>query len=215
MVSKGNFEADEKRKMNGILRAAPKAAGGRLRSERGFTVPELAMTIIILAVLAAAAMTFVVTSSNQYAGQQDRVQATDDARNALARMTSELRDATSVQLVDSRTVDATVRNADGSLTNIRFSCALADGDLSECSRTDIAANSTEVLIDRVKNVENFSSVLGSDRTGTTSLNGALRIELDVELSDVSNAEHPFNLVATVKPRNCIPAPATGVLNPPC
>lgn len=173
------------------------------------------MAIIILAVLAAAAMTFIVVSSRQYAGQQDRVQATDDARNALLNMTSELRDATSVKLVDARTVDATVRNADGTLSDVRFACATVGGGVSECTRTDVTSGASELLISDVENDDNFSSVSGSDLTGTSSMNGALLIDLDVELSDVSSPEHPFNLVATVKPRNCVTAPAAGVLNPAC
>jgi prepilin-type N-terminal cleavage/methylation domain-containing protein len=76
--------------------------GKRLRDEAGFSLPELMVAIFVGGILFAAGLVFVVVTSRQSAAQQDRVSQTDDARNALSAMTSELRDATSVQLVNER-----------------------------------------------------------------------------------------------------------------
>jgi prepilin-type N-terminal cleavage/methylation domain-containing protein len=203
--------------MSACTRGVRTALRNRYLRQGGFAVPELAVAIAVSGIIAAAALTFVVVSSRQYEGQQDRVYATDKARNALMEMTSELRDAPHVQFVDARTVDATVRNADGSTSEVRFSCS-PSGDvtgLHRCSRIDLETGEERLIASGVANQDNFSTVGGSDLAGTASLGGALRIDLDIDLSDVTRPENPINLVATVKPRNCVTGAATGVLNPTC
>ncbi len=114
-------------------------------------------------------------------------------------------------------MEASVWNADGSVSNIRFGCAVAEGSGS-CTRTDISSGASETLVEGVTNGEAFAKVLGSDLTGTTSENGALEIRLDVEIRDTTSdadPDRPLSLLATVKPRNCVASPAVGVLNPPC
>lgn len=186
-----------------------------LKADRGFTMVELMVGILVGGIIAAAGFTFVVVTSRQYESQQDRVYATDDARNAQLKMVTELRDATSVRLVDQRTVDATVRATDGSLEDIRFTCAATTNGLSECTRTLAGSTDAKLLVTGVLNEDNFSIVSGSDLTGTSSLNGALRIDFDMKLSGVTNPQNPINIVSTVKPRNCVASPAPGVLNPTC
>jgi prepilin-type N-terminal cleavage/methylation domain-containing protein len=193
--------------------AARRAVGRRLSREGGFTFPELTVAILVTGIIAAAGVTFVVVSTHQWGDQQGRVSATDKARNALIQMTSELRDATSVKLVNARTVDASVWNADGTVTNVRFACAT-----TTCTRTIVSTGSQETLVTDVSNADNFAKVFGSDVTGTTSRNGALQIKLELEIDNetsTSGPENPMSLVATVKPRNCVASPATGVLNPTC
>ncbi len=203
--------------MKSKLRAARAAAGRRIRDEGGFTVPELSVAAVVSSIVAAAGLAFVVVSIHQWGNQEGRVSATDDARNALNSMAVELRDAPSVTLVNAATVDASLWNADGTTTNVRFACTDGGGTRS-CTRTVIGSGETETVVDDVTNTDNFAEVAGSDLTGTTSQNGALQIRVDVEIKDQTSgadAEKPLSLVSTVKPRNCVSAPGPGVLNPSC
>ena len=190
----------------------------QMRSEGGFSLPELSVAIMVSGVIVAAGLTFIVVSAHQWGNQEGRVTATDKARNALIVMTSELRDATEVTLVDARTVEATIWNPDGTVTDVRFACSGSGGGLSECTRTVIATGAEETLVVDVTNSDNFSKVLGSDLSGTGSSNGALKVTLDVLIDDPTTEYDPGNpvaLTATVKPRNCVGEAAAGVLNPTC
>lgn len=182
------------------------------RDERGFTLPELSVGLTVTLVIAAAAMAFIAVTTRQYEDQGGRVEATDDARNALRGMAGEIRDATLVTLVNARTVDATVWTAAGTLQNVRYACASVPGGMSSCTRTVVGSGQPRTIVSDVTNVNNFDKVLGSDLTGTTSEGGALRMRVDVDIPEASN---PLSLESTVKPRNCVASPGTGVLNPRC
>ncbi len=189
-----------------------------MRDERGFTFPELTVAILVTGIIVSAGFTFVVISVHQWGNQQGRVTATDKARNALNSMTSELRDATSVKLVNARTVDASVWNANGTVTSVRYACGAAPAGGQRCTRTVVATGASQTIVDDLTNANNFAKISGSDLAGTTSRNGALQIDFEIQVKDNTNASDPANpvsLVATVKPRNCVATAATGVLNPTC
>jgi Tfp pilus assembly protein PilW len=192
-----------------------RAVRRRFACEGGFSFPELSVAMVVTIIVAAAGLAFIGVSIHQWGNQEGRTSATDDARNALNSMATELRDAASVKLVNATTVDASVWNANGTTSNVRFACSVTTG---VCTRTLLSSGASKTIVDDVENANNFAKVLGSDVTGTTSQNGALQIRLDVAIKDGTNAsdpERPLSLVATVKPRNCVAAPAAGVLNPTC
>ncbi|MDX6588133.1 MAG: hypothetical protein QOI31_2606 [Solirubrobacterales bacterium] len=203
--------------MKSKLRAARVAVGRRLVPEGGFTFPELSVAMLVTGIVVASGLTFVVVSVHQWGNQEGRVDATDDARNALNSMALELRDAASVKLVNASTVDASLWNSNGTTSTVRFACAVSGGT-RRCTRTVIATGATETLVDDVTNSDNFAKVLGSDVAGTSSANGALQIKVEAEVEDTTSdgdPQDPLSLLETVKPRNCVASPATGVLNPPC
>lgn len=199
------------------IAVAIRATRRRLACEGGFTFPELSVAMLATGIVVAAGMTFVVVSVHQWGGQEGRVTATDKARNALESISLELRDAASVKLVNATTVDATVWNSNGTTSNIRFACA-PSGDARACTRTDLTSGARTTIVDGVTNTDNFTKVVGSDVTGTSSQNGTLQIKVDAKIEDTtSDADpvDPLSLLTTVKPRNCVTSPATGVLNAPC
>lgn len=197
--------------MHYLPRSARALLGRTIRDERGFTLPELAVGIAVTLIIAAAGMTFIVLAGHQLSNQGERVSATDDARNALLAMTSEIRDATLVTIVDARTVDATVWTQSGAVENVRFSCE-PDGATSRCTRTNTGTGDIRELVSGVTNDENFAAVAGSDIGATASQGGALEIDLDIALEE---AQNPLRLISTVKPRNCVGSPGSGVVNSPC
>ena len=178
----------------------------RIGHEGGYTLPELTVAATVTLIVAVAVMGFIVVSARQYSGQEHRVTRTDDARNALMRITDELRDAGAVTVVDARTVRAEVRGADGSFHQVTFTCDTATGGTAICTRTD--ADGEEQLVTGVVNDQNFQLVPGSDITGTGSQGGAIRVRLELDLDDAVN---PIVLSSAVKPRNCSSTP--GVVNP--
>lgn len=187
------------------LRRRAAARLKRLREEDGLTLPELAVTAILLAIIAVAVMTFIVVSARQYGNQEDRVTTTDEARNALMRISSDLRDAGAVSVAGG-VVTAEVRQADGSLVPTTYSCAPDGGGLATCSAT--TATGSEQLVSGVVNTDNFVAILGSDVDPTATQGGAVAIRLELQLDDAAN---PFVLATAVKPRNC--SEAAGVVNP--
>jgi Tfp pilus assembly protein PilW len=199
------------------LAVAGMAIRRRVAHEGGFAFPELSVAMLVTGIVVASGLAFVVVSVHQWGGQEGRVAATDSARNALNAISLELRDAASVTLVNATTVDALLYSSNGSTSNVRFACEI-EGETGTCTRTDLSSGETTTVVDGVTNPDNFTRVLGSDVAGTSSENGTLQIKLDVRIEDTtseSDPDDPLSLLATVKPRNCVAAPAAGVLNPPC
>ncbi len=188
------------------LNLAPRKRG-QLAAEGGFTLTELLVVAGVLAIVAIAIMTFILVSARTFGSQEDRVTRTDDARNALLRISSELRDAGTVTITGG-VVTAQVRQADGSVTPTSYSCTTGGGGLSSCSATT-AAGST-LLVENVVNSDVFAAIAGSD-SGASSLGGGIQIRMALDLEESSN---PIVLTTAVKPRNCA-AFGTGVVNPPC
>src|SRR5687768_4456790 len=153
----------------------PRTAAARItkvRDEGGFTLPELSVAIIVMLIVVAAVLAFILVAIRQYSGQEERVTQTDQARNAMLRITSELRDAGAVTQVDARTVQAEVRQTDGSYHQVTFACQ-GPAAASSCSRTDAVTGEEELLVEDVVNANNFALVPGSKLAGTGSEGGAL------------------------------------------
>lgn len=182
----------------------------RGRSEGGFTLTELSVGFTVSLIVAVAVMTFILISTRQWQGQEERVTSIDEARNTIQLMIGELRDANNVRWVDQRTVDASVRTAAGSYEQVRYQCT-GTPPSGSCTRTVSGSGVSKPLVDRVQNVNNFSVTSASDVPGVPTLGGTLRILLQL---DLDKAENPIVLSSAVKPRNCAPAGA-GVVNRPC
>jgi Tfp pilus assembly protein PilW len=165
------------------------------------------VAIIVMLIVVAAIMTFIALAARQYSGQEERVTQTDQARNALMTITSELRDAGAVIHTDDRTVQAEVRQADGTYHQVTYACETA-GATSTCTRTDAVTAEEELLIEGVVNTNNFALVAGSTLAGTGSGGGAIAVILELDLED---AENPVTLSSAVRPRNC--SSTAGVINP--
>ncbi len=174
----------------------------------GFTLPELAVTTTVMLIIGVAVLSFIVVSARQYTGQEDRVTTTDEARNALLRITNELRDAGAVTFVDQGTVQAEARASDGTFHQVTYSCGTGTGGTETCTRTDATTGDEELLVEGVVNANNFRLIAGSDLTGTSSEGGAVEVRLELDLDD---AENPIVLSSAVRPRNC--STTAGVVNP--
>jgi Tfp pilus assembly protein PilW len=190
-----------------MLRLA-RARTTTMRHEGGFTLPELAVATTVTLIIGVAVLSFIVLSARQYTGQEDRVTTTDEARNALLRITNELRDAGAVTWVDQGTVQAEARASDGTFHQVTYSCDTGTGGTSTCTRTDATTSDEELLVEGVVNANNFRLIAGSDLTGTTSEGGAVEIRLELDLDDTDN---PIVLSSAVRPRNC--STTAGVINP--
>jgi Tfp pilus assembly protein PilW len=187
-----------------------------LRREDGYTLVELPVGFVVSLIIAVAVMTFILVSARQYQGQEERISTLDETRNALQRMTHELRDANGaaggVMVVDSRTVDAHVLRPDTGSDLIRYRCA-PDGATATCTRTNLTAGGPAApLAEGVVNTDNFAIVPGSTVGGVPSEGGAVLIRLEL---DLERANNPIVLESAVKPRNCAENPAVGVVSPPC
>jgi prepilin-type N-terminal cleavage/methylation domain-containing protein len=95
-----------------------------LRSQRGFSMIELLVVILVASVLTTAALLFLQGTSRVFNSQEVRIQNQDDARTAMNQMTRYLRMAT-----DSADNGTTLSNAmaTASPNDIEFYCDV-DGD---------------------------------------------------------------------------------------
>ena len=177
-----------------------------VRDEGGFTLHELSVAAAVMLIIAAAVMTFIVVAIRQYSNQEERVTQTDQARNAMMRITGELRDAGAVVHLNDRTVQAEVRQTDGSYHQVTYSCE--GGSVSACTRADAVTGEEELLVEDVVNSNNFALVRGSTLDGTGTKGGAIAVILELDLAD---ADNPVTLSSAVRPRNC--SSAEGTINP--
>ena len=203
--------------MFGAIRAVCRRPGAitaparpRLRDERGFTFPELAVTMAIGLIVIAAVMGFIVVALHQWQNKEDRVSSIDESRNSLQRIVAELRDANPITVVNSTTVDATVRSG-STLQPVRFQCAAA-GSTYNCSRRVIPSGATIQLATGVANADIFTRVSDSAVAGTDSTGRTVLVKLAIRPDD---ADNPVVLQSSVYPRNCTLTPSSSIVNPPC
>jgi prepilin-type N-terminal cleavage/methylation domain-containing protein len=78
----------------------PRRARARLLDERGFTLPELLITMAILLIVVATLASVLVAATNTEMDADKRFQAQEQARTGLTQLTRELHCASSVTVTD-------------------------------------------------------------------------------------------------------------------
>ena len=172
-----------------------RALSRKCRSQGGFTLPELTVGFAVTMIIAVAVMTFILISTRQWQTQEERVGSTDEARNALHAVLTELREAPMVAWANDRTVYATVRTASGALENVRYQCA-SGTPTGTCTRTNTATGASRQLLEGLVNTDNFTLIPSSD---PAEVPGTVEIRFDLGLE---RAENPIALSSAVSPRNC-------------
>jgi len=114
-----------------------------LRSKYGFTLAELLLALSITALLVAAAAVAIDGSAKNYQENKDIFNAVNTARQALTRMTRQLRTAQSVSTADPNSQCSFI-TAGGSDITYRF-----DSGNQELYLDDNDANSSNLLCDNV------------------------------------------------------------------
>jgi prepilin-type N-terminal cleavage/methylation domain-containing protein len=123
--------------------------GDRAGRQGGFTMIEVLVAMGILTVIMAGMLTFLLGMSRNWQSNQDAVDALDNARIGLNRMTRELRQSTNVTAATAESVTFMVDFGDGTETiTLRYQ----EGDGTEPGqvwRESSAAAGDSILIDRV------------------------------------------------------------------
>lgn len=172
----------------------------KCRSQGGFTLPELTVGLAVTMIIAVAVMSFILISTRLWQTQEERVSTTDEARNALQIVVTELRDAPLVAWADERTVYATVRTASGTLENVRYQCT-SGTPTGTCTRTNTATGASRQLLTGLVNQDNFTLIPSSD---PGEVPGTVEVRFDLGLD---RAENPIALSSAISPRNCSDAGA--------
>ncbi len=202
---------------------------GRLAAQDGFTFTEFAVAAAMMLVVAVAVMGLMLVSIRQNDSQADRVTALDEARNALVKMTTEIRSATGLDSVSPQILDVLVHvpeDAGEPYHWIRYKCVGNDQGNSQglggtCSRQDKTINSGPdcsgtgtgpgcvVILRRVvKNeVDHFAEPCeNNDPLTQDERQFCLRDNRTVQFSvwvEVDGADNPIELRGAATVRNCM------------
>ncbi len=130
------------------------------KSIRGFTIPELLITLAITGLLLAAIAAVFNASVMNYRTNEDIIRVTNNTRQALSRITSQLRTAEAVD-PNSPANECTLVTAGGE--NITFRYSSSDNKLY---LTDNSTGSDYVLCDNVTAMT-FTRQTGIDDDGET------------------------------------------------
>ena len=217
---------------------ARRAASISWRDDGGYTITELAIAATVMLIVASGVMALMLVSIRQNDNQSDRVVALDEARNALFRMTSEVRSAAALDSVNPQVLDVLVHfpedtanpyhwirykcigNDQGASSSLGGTCSRQDKDLhagNDCDGFGAGDGCVLILRNVVKYGEqNFAEPCDNYDAGSNEeKNFCVRDNRTVELSlfiEVPGAENPIELRGGATVRNCMQQPETAV---PC
>lgn len=159
------------------------------RQEDGFTIFEVLVSLSIFSVVMIAMLSFLLGTSRNWQSSQDSVDAIDNARLGLNRMTRELRQSSEITLAEADHVEFTVDFGNGPET-VSYSFSPGDGGSGSVIRTSYASGGEAVLMDNV--ISLHFEYYGSDYRCDPDNNGLVTLD---ELSACS--EMPLAKIARV------------------
>lgn len=165
--------------------------------EKGFTLVELIVTIVLVGIIGTFTTLFMYTGLNGYLRVKDTAEGALKAQIALDRISLELRDINQIEaFTTNNTIDYFSTRLPGDRqiiydSNARTISLDVDGDV----------NTLDILIDEVSN---FTMSLTADRDLNNSGDAINEVEaIDVSFS-VGEIRRPFS--ARIFPRNMVPPP---------
>jgi Tfp pilus assembly protein PilW len=171
----------------------------RPRDERGVTIVEVAITSALLMVVLLAVFNSFDTISKSQAFQADRSIAIDDMRNALNKMTKEIRQATSV------TQPASTPSS--TLTYVTYVNGVSTTITYTVTGTCTATSPTCVLTRKVGTANAFTvlkrltSANVFTPTSATDVTGIQWVEIDLSVSPPKSPSTTLTLQSKVNLRN--------------
>ncbi len=157
------------------------------KSIRGFTIPELLIAMAITGLLLAAIAVVFNASVINYRTNEDIIRVTNNARQALSRITSQLRTADAVD-PNSPVNECTLYTAGGENITFRY-----DSSDNKLYLTDNSTGNDYVLCDNVTAMT-FTSQTGIDDVGNTFVKS-----VQISMTLVSgNAERKVSAAAVIR-----------------
>jgi prepilin-type N-terminal cleavage/methylation domain-containing protein len=158
---------------------------GQIGGDRGFTLVELLVTMVIALVAFTAVASLLVRGMDDQVSVQNRVSQLEEAQAVMQRLVFELREATSVAYVSSSSISYSEPVASGS-QNVSFSCSTST---EICTTTTLGV--TQTAITGVTNSNVFTA------SPSTSSPRYIGIELVVSAPE----QNPVSLTDGVGLRN--------------
>jgi Tfp pilus assembly protein PilW len=170
----------------------------RVASEHGITVVEVAITTALLMIVLIAAFSSFDTISKSQAFQSDRSVALNDMRNALNKMTKELRQATSVTQPASTPSNTLtyITYVNGSSTPITYTVTGTCSGTPTCTLTrQVGSGSPYTVLKRLTNANVFTP------TSATDVTGIQWVEIAVSVAPLKSPTTTLTLQSKVNLRN--------------
>lgn len=166
----------------------------RRQKNKGFTLIEIIVTLVLVGILAAVAGFGIVEVARGYAAARENERMSQTARIALLRMSRELMELESVDSASTSGIAAT--NPDGH--QVAFGLSGTEILLDD----DTTASDGETLIDRVNSFQlGYTRFDGGNWTyGTDDVEDLARIDIQLTLSRTDGMD-PVTFTTSVNPRN--------------
>lgn len=156
---------------------------GRFQDKRGFTIFEILVSLLILSVVMTAMLTFLLGMSRNWQASKDIVDATDNARLGLNRMTRELRQGSKVNVASYDNIQFVVDFGNGEET-VSYWYEYGEDGTGQVLRSSSAGEGEAVLMDGVSSLS--FSYYGSDYRCDTDSDGVVTFDELLGCSDTPN-----------------------------
>lgn len=160
---------------------------------RGFTLIEVIVTLMLVSVLATVAGFGIVEVARGYASAKENARMAQTAQIALSRISRELMELQSVDSANASEIVVTILSGDQTAIGLSGTNILLDDD------ANIAGG--EILIDEVELLEiSYKDFDDNDWEVTDDMDLLARIDIQLKLSH-SNSEDPIAFTTSINPRN--------------
>jgi prepilin-type N-terminal cleavage/methylation domain-containing protein len=133
-------------------RARSVRARVHLRAQHAFSLVELLISLLLLTIVLGAAISVLATTYDIAPDDIERTHQVQETRTSVYRMTRELRQATTLTMIDGYRMYGTV-TLNGTVQNVLWRCDQSNTCTRETSASAIAATSTAGIV-QIRNLRN-------------------------------------------------------------
>jgi len=165
--------------------------GGNSEFDRGFTLIEMVITIMVLSIASAVGLHFLVSSARIYTMSANQKVLLDEGRLTLERMCRDIRDA--------RAITSPAAGGSGNLITFTRTNATAQDNANENITFQLTANTLE----KVKTAPAVTNAMAANVSAFTVTRGAMNDEIQIDLTLLLGSGENVTLRTKVYPKNLL------------
>jgi prepilin-type N-terminal cleavage/methylation domain-containing protein len=166
-----------------------KTQNSKLKTQKGFTLIEVVMVIVILSVVSAVGLHFLASSARVYALSVNQKNLFDEGKLTLERMCRDIRDA--------RSLTSPIAGGSGSL----ISFTRTNATVQDSANENIIFRQTGNVLEKVKTFPAVVSPIAGNVSAFTVTRGALEDEIKLVLTLSLGTGENVTLQTNVYPKN--------------